>query len=136
MRRAVVKPPVFMCDQRDTSSRPSEWVLHKAKGPLQRPSLVAACHLREVSARVRFAAGFRAWKRWLPRCSYPCRCEWHRRPETSFVKPGREPRLRRSTLSVNPQTYGGSPQLARAWSRPLSTYASVTLSRAPSGTIA
>ena len=71
----------------------------EAKGPRRRPSLVAACHVREVSARVRFAGGFRVWKRWLPRCSHPCRCESHRRPETSFVKPGCEPRL----LNVDPR---------------------------------
>ena len=99
MRRAVVKPPVFLCDQRDTSIEAVGVGPSKAKGPCRRPSLVAAFHVREVSARVRFAGGFRAWKGWLPRCSYPCRCESHRRPETSFVKPGREPRL----LNVDPR---------------------------------
>jgi hypothetical protein len=70
-----------------------------SQGPWRRPNLVAACHLREGSARVRFAGGFRARKPWLPRCSYPCRGESHRSPETSFVKPGCEPRL----LNVDPR---------------------------------
>jgi hypothetical protein len=70
-----------------------------SQGPWRRPNLVAACQLREGSARVRFAGGFRARKPWLPRCSYPCRGESHRSPETSFVKPGCEPRL----LNVDPR---------------------------------